>query len=71
MSTVATTEVSKKYSEKFDNFAELAYPPIVFLPAFGDLLQKAIDRNSPLTDQEVQAAFGPLEWEEQIDDAPA
>jgi len=61
--TVSTIAILKAYSEKFDNYAELAHPSIFFLPKFGDLLQKAIDRNSPLTDREVESQFGSLDWE--------
>ena len=63
MSTVATTSIAEIYSTKFDNYAELAHPEIFFLPKFGELLQKAIDRNSPLTEAEVQAEFGDIDWE--------
>jgi hypothetical protein len=60
---VSTTAISEAYSEKFDNYAELAHPAIFFLPKFGDLLQKAIVRNFPLTRQEVEAVFGDPGWE--------
>jgi hypothetical protein len=63
MSTVATTAVSEAYSEKFDNLDDVTHPSIFFLPAFGELLQKAIDRGSPLTRDEVESQFGDLAWD--------
>ena len=60
---VKTTAISKAYSEKFDHYADVAHPSIFFLPAFGSLLEKAIARNSPLTQQEVEAVFGDPGWD--------
>ena len=63
MSTVATTKIADAYEEKFGNFDRVAHPSVFYLPEFGELLQKAIDRNSPLTRAEVDQAFGTQSWE--------
>jgi hypothetical protein len=63
MSTVGTAAVSEAYSLKFDNLDEITHPSIFFLPSFGELLQKAIDRGSPLTRDEVESQFGELAWD--------
>ena len=63
MSAVATTKVSEAYSEKFDNLAEVSVSPLCFTPEFGALLQKAIDRGTPLTQEEVDREFGAQSWE--------
>jgi hypothetical protein len=63
MSAVATSKASEAYSEKFDNLAEVSLPAICFTPEFGALLQKAIDRGTPLTQAEVDQEFGPQSWE--------
>jgi hypothetical protein len=63
MAIVTTTVISKAYSARFNNLAEISHPSIFHLPEFGRLLQAAIDRNSPLTQQEIEAVFGPLAWD--------
>jgi hypothetical protein len=63
MSTVATRQVCDAYSERFDNLDEVAHPSLFYLPKFGELLQAAIDRGSPLTRAEVEAVFGDPGWE--------
>lgn len=62
MSTDAAS-VADVYAEKFDNFSEVAHPAIAFDPRFDGLMQRAVDRNSPLTQAEVEAEFGPQAWE--------
>jgi hypothetical protein len=64
MSLVATTAIADDYSAKFDNYADVAHPAVFGEAAFGVLMQKAIDRNSPLTREEVENEFGELGWEE-------
>jgi len=55
--------VSEAYSAKFDNLAEIGHPSIFYRDEFGCLLQKAIDRGTPLTRSEVEKKFGPVSWE--------
>jgi hypothetical protein len=64
MIAIANEAQVDAYSEKFDNFDEVGHPAIVTTARFGDLLQKATNRGSPLTRQEVEAVFGDLSWEE-------
>lgn len=63
MSAVATNAIAEVYSTRFNNLDEVSHPSIFFEPAFGALLQKAIDRNSPLTQAEVEAVFEGISWE--------
>ncbi len=63
MVTLPTLKVSEAYSARFDNLDEVSHPAIFFMPAFGDLLQTAIDRGLPLSQAEVEAKFGPQSWE--------
>ncbi len=56
-------EIGKDYAVRFDNLADLAHPAIAHDPKFGDLLQTALDRGTPLTRAEVEAIFGDPGWE--------
>lgn len=63
MSTVATSQLAETYAAQFTNLDEVAHPSFFHKPAFGALLQKAIDRQSPLTRAEVEEVFGDPGWE--------
>ena len=60
---MSTKENVKAYCERFDNLDEVGHIALLYLPAFGDLMQKAIDRNSPLTRSGVEEVFGDPGWE--------
>lgn len=49
--------VGDAYQAKFGNLDELAVAEIMWGPRFIQLLQAAIDRNSPVTDQELVSVF--------------
>jgi hypothetical protein len=51
------------YSRKFDNLDEVGHLSVLYRPEFAELMQAAINRNSPLTRAEVETVFGPLSWE--------
>jgi hypothetical protein len=59
------SEIGREYFQRFgsENQLRVTHMSFAFDEKFGALMQKAIDRNSPLTRQEVQAVFG-NEWEE-------
>lgn len=63
MAQLNMTDAAEAYSGLFDNFNDLAHPSIVFKPEFYDLLQRAVDRGTPLTVAEVEQVFGKLNWE--------
>ena len=57
-------DIGRVYDDKFGNLDEVGHMSVLFDPAFGELMQKALDRNSPLTRHEVEEQFGKLGWEE-------
>ena len=61
--TKSIRETGKDYSSKFDNLDSVAHLSIAFDPKFAGLMQKAIDRNSPLSRAEVEEVFGDISWE--------
>ena len=64
MSVMATiTLLEQEYSRKFDNLDQIEHASFFDAPQFSALLQKAIDRNAPLTRQEVEEVFGDPGWE--------
>ncbi|MGA3268064.1 MAG: hypothetical protein ABSE16_14710 [Verrucomicrobiota bacterium] len=50
-------QLEKAYSARFDNLDELEDMSFFTRPEFSALLQKALDRGTPLTRAEVEAAF--------------
>ena len=55
--------VTEAYADRFSNLAEVSHPAICLSPGFGELLQKALDRGTPLTQAEVDIQFPDLNWE--------
>jgi len=62
-STSSIAELGHVYAGKFDNLDEVAHVSILYRPEFANLMQKAINRNSPLTRQEIEEVFGDPGWE--------
>jgi len=54
--------LEQEYSRWFVNLNEVEHVSFFHRPEFVQLLQKAIDRNSPLTRQEVEEVFGDPGW---------
>jgi len=54
--------LEQEYSRRFDNLDEVEHVSFFDRPEFSALLQKAIDRNSPLTRPEVEQVFGDPGW---------
>lgn len=63
MITIGTEAQADAYSKKFDNLSEVSHPSVFAKPRFGKLLQKAIDRGTPLKRREVEVVFGKQSWE--------
>ena len=57
MSPEEMQSVGDAYQAKFGNMDELSIAEILWNPRFIQLLQKAIDQNSPVTDQELVSVF--------------
>jgi len=55
--------LEREYSSRFDNLDEVEHVSFFDRPEFSRLLQKAIDRNSPLSRKEVEEVFGDPGWE--------
>lgn len=56
-------KVGEEYSRRFGNLDTVGHISLLYLPEFGDLMQKALDRNTPLTRSEVEEVFGDPGWE--------
>lgn len=51
------------YQERFGNIETIGHPKIAFEPRFGELMERAIRANEPLTCLAVAEAFPEYDWD--------
>ena len=64
MSTIEQIAVTQAYEARFGNIDTIANSQALCDPRFYELLQKAIDTNTPLDCAAIDAAIPDLSWEE-------
>jgi len=64
MTAEAMQAVGDAYEAKFHNLGDIAMPQIIHDPRFMELLQRAIERGSPVTSSDLGAVFPEEDWEE-------
>lgn len=64
MNVAEMEDVGRRYEARFGGLDELVHPSIMFEQQFLDLLQNALDTNSPLTRERVDQIFPSVPWEE-------
>jgi hypothetical protein len=63
MTADAIQSVVDRYNSRFDNMDEIAMPQVLAEPKFIQLLEKAIERGSAVTEAELRSAFPGEDWE--------
>lgn len=66
MSRAEMQALADGYQVPFANWDEIAHPSVLTLPAFLVLIERAIATGRQLTREDVEAACGPVHWDEVV-----